>query len=196
MADLKSIAELAWRQLFPEGSNEAKVEKEQFIADAKTEYARIMWVNIMNQRQLDGEYEIPSYLLKEKEFDVVSNEIDLTKELVMRGLPSDTWLQNVGGVTCDCPYIKTTLNHWQTLCGDDSLPENARVYYPLGKKIKLPLGAHAKKIPVIFATMGSELADTIEVDDIIGGQVRRALSELYTGKVGREDTTNNSNNDQ
>lgn len=196
MANLLSIAELAWKQLFPEGSDETKVKKEQFIADSKTEYAYQLWVKILADKREEGQIDIPSYLLSEKELEVADNVMDLTGLKIMRSLPFEIWLQNVGGINCECRYIKSTINLSQTLCDDDSIGDNDKTYYPVGKKIKFPRGTHSKKLTIIYANNGELVDDQIEVDDAIGGLVRRSLIELYGGKVGKQDETNNSNPEQ
>lgn len=196
MANLLSIAELAWKQLFPEGSDETKVKKEQFIADSKTEYAYQLWAKILADKREEGQIDIPSYLLSEKELEVTDNVMDLTGLKIMRSLPFEIWLQNVGGINCECRYIKSTINLSQVLCDDDSIGDNDRTYYPVGKKIKFPRGTHSKKLTIIYANNGELVDDQIEVDDAIGGLVRRSLIELYGGKVGKQDETNNSNPEQ
>lgn len=105
MANLLSIAELAWRQLFPGPSDEVKVKKEEFIATAKTEYSYQLWLRIMADRREFGEWDVPSYLLSEVELPVVNKEMDITSLKIMRGLPWETWLSNIGGVNCTCQPI-------------------------------------------------------------------------------------------
>lgn len=195
MADLLSIAELAWRQIFPKGKDENKVLKEQFQADAKSEYAYQIWVKILAEKREEGGIEIPSYLLTEKELEVIDNEMDISGLKIMRSLPSETWLQNVGGFGCKCNYVKSTVNLSQVLCDDDSLDDADRTYYPIGKKIIFPSGTHSDKVKIIYANNGELVDGKIEVDDAIGGIVRRSLIELYIGKVGPEDKTNNSSSD-
>lgn len=196
MASLLSIAELVWRQLHPNPKDEVKVKKEQVIADAKTEYAYNLWLKAKADKREDGYFEVPSYLLTEIELDVVDNQIDISKLKIMRSLDWEVWLQNVGGVDCDCRYVKSTLNQAQIFCDDDSLGDDARTFYVVGKKIKLPQGAHKKTLPIIYANNGQLVDGDIEVDDAIGAMVRRSLLQLYLGNEGPEDKTNNSNSDK
>lgn len=195
MADLLSIAELAWRQLFPNPNDEVKVLKGQFIADSKTEYAYQLWLKILSDKREEGNIEVPSYLLSEIELDVNENEIDVSGLKIMRSLPFEIWLQNIGGLGCQCKYVKSTVNLIQTLCDDDSLDDMAKPFYIVGKKIKFPKGTHKNKLPLIYANNGENIDGKIEVDDAIGGLVRRSLVELYAGKTGKEDKTNNSSSD-
>lgn len=81
----------------------------------------------------------------------------------------------------------------QLLCGDDSKPDEARTYYPLGKQIVFPLGVHKNPLPIIYANRGDELDDDIEIDDGIAAIVRTRLIDIYGGKTGTEDVTNNTN---
>jgi hypothetical protein len=195
MANLLSIAELAWKQLFPEGSDETKVDKEQFIADSKTEYSYQLWLKILADKREEGQLDIPSYLLTETELEVVDNVIDLKGLKIMRSIPFEAWLQNVGGIDCKCRYVKTTFNLAQVLCDDDSLDDTDKTYYAVGKKIKFPRGVHKSPLPITYANNGEKVDGMIEVDDAVGGLVRRSLIELYAGKVGKEDKTNNSSSD-
>lgn len=195
MANLLSIAEQVWLQLFPKPTDETKTTKEEVIATAKSEYAFQLWQKLMAEKREEGYFEAPSYLLTEVELEVKDNVIDLTGLKIMRGLPSEIWLQKVGDIDCKCKYIKTTFNLAQVLCNDDSLADTDKPYYAVGKKIKFPRGTHASKLPVTYANSGETVDGRIEVDDIIGGVVRRSLLEIYGGKIGREDKTNNTSSD-
>lgn len=192
MANLLSIAEQAWKQLFPEGTSNSAITKEEFVATAKSEYAFQLWRKIKEDRREYGFRDIPSYLLSEVTLDVKDNEIDISGLKIMRSIDQELWLQNVSGdLTCGCKYIKTTLSMYKTLCDDDSIGD-AYLYYPLGKTIKLPIGSHSDKLNVTYANNGQEIDEkVIEVDDAIGGIVRRTLIEIYAGKVGQKDDTNN-----
>lgn len=196
MAELLSICELAWRQIFPSGKDESKVMKEQFIADGRTEYAYQLWLKIMAEKRDDGMVEVPSYLLSEKELEVKDGVMDISSLKIMRSLPFDIWLQNIGGYNCKCHYVKTSVNLTQVLCEDDSLDDDARPYFLIGKEIRFPKGSHSSKLPITYANNGETIDGRIEVDDAIGGIVRRSLIDLYAGKVGVEDKTNNSSSDK
>lgn len=193
MANLNSIAELVWRQLFPDPTVQTKTKKEEVQASAKTEYAYQLWLKLMADKREDGYIEAPSYLLSEVELDVEDNEIDISDLKIMRGLPWEIWLQNLGGINCDCRYVKSTVNLAQVLCDDDSLGDSDKTFYVVGKMIKLPKGAHKDKLPLIYANSGESVDGKIEVDDTIGGIVRRSLFELYGGRIGNADKTNNDN---
>lgn len=195
MSNLLEIAETVFRQVYPNPTDETKTKLGEIISSAKGEYAYQLWMKLMAERREEGYFEVPSYLLTEKELDVVSNEIDLTGLQIMRSLPSEIFLQQVGGINCDCLYVKSTLNLAQVLCDDDSLPDSAKIYYVVGKKIKFPKGTHKTPLPIIYANGGEKVDDMIEVDSVVGGIVRRTLLDLYLGKVGKEDKTNNSSGD-
>lgn len=197
MANLKSIAEQAWLQVYPKAKDEATVPLEVFIATAKTEYSYQMWIKHLTDKANEGEYPVPSYLLTEEEFEVIDDEIDLTGLEIMRSLHADIWLQNVGGIDCkDCKYIKTTVNHAQLLCDDDSLPSGTRTYLVIGKKLKFPKGVHKNKLPITYANSGKDVDGEIEIDDVIAGIVRRSLLDIFLGKINAEDKTNDSNPNQ
>lgn len=197
MASLKSIADLTWRQLFPKGSDETKITREEFLATAKSEYGYQFWIKSKADKAEDGEFYVPSYLLTEDILEVKDNEADISKlksagKAVMQGMDQDMWLQNIGGIGCECTYIRTTVNRAQALCGDDSLPDDVKTYLVIGNKIKFPRGTHTTSLPIIYANNGSKVNSDIEVDEVIGAMVRRGLLELYAGKVGAEDVINDS----
>lgn len=194
MANLLSIAELSYRQLFPNPTDETKLTREDFIATAKGEYALQLWLKAKADRREEGRYNVPSYLLTQTEFPVENKEIDLKDIKVLTSLDEDTWLQNVGGLDCECRYIKTNINMSQLMCGDDSMG-GVRTYLVLGKKIKFPEGTHADKLPIIYANNGENIDGNMEVDDAVGQMVRTRLIEIYGGKTGAADQTNNTNPD-
>jgi len=191
MPTIQSIAELTWRQLFPNPKDEVKVRKEQFIADAKSEYAYQVWLKNKADKRENGDVSIPSHLLSEADLDVVNNEIDISGLKILRGLDYDNWLQNVGGYSCTCRYVKTDSSLMQALCDDDSLGDSRRVF-PLGKKLKFPDGTHSKKLTITYVNSGENIDGLTEIDDVMAGILRRSLKELYE-KVGQVDKTNNTN---
>lgn len=193
MANLLEIAEVAYRQLFPNPSDQEKITLEEFIASAKTEAAWQMWKLSKEEKAREGYFNIPSYLLTEVELPVVNNEVDISTLKVLRSLSDDAWLVNVGGHGCECHYMKTDINMSQLMCDDDSAGELTKTYLPLGNKIKFPKGAHKDKVTIIYANMGEKINRRIEVDDAIAKMVRDYLITIYGGKVGKEDVTNNSN---
>lgn len=193
--NLLSVAEQAHSQLFPNPTDEPLIALEDFIATAKGEYAYQLWRKIKEDKREYGECEVPSYLLTETDppLEVVDNMIDISDLKIMRSIDQEQWLQNVGGINCECRYIKSTVNHTQLLCDDDSLGDGARTYYVLGKKIVFPQGTHKNALSIIYANNGEKIDGTIEVDDAVAGIIRRALIDIYAGRTGVEDKTNNTN---
>lgn len=193
MANLNSIAEQAWRQLFPGPSDEVKVKKEEFIATAKTEYSYQLWLKLMAEKREEGYFSVPSYLLSEIELEVKDGVMDISSLKIMRSIPWETWLVKIGELNCKCSYVKSTINLAQVLCDDDSLDDSAKTYYVVGKKIKFPKGTHKTPLEITYANSGESIDGNIEVEDSIAGMVRRTLVEIYGGKIGPQDKTNNSN---
>lgn len=189
--NLKEMSELYWQKIFPEGSR-AAIPKESFIRMA---YAEFAYQSLMMawKEKADDYYEVPSYLLTEIEKEVVNNEMDISDLKVFKSLPMGVWLQRIGDMSCECRYIKSTLNLTQLLCEDDSLPDSDKPYYPLGNKIKFPKGTHKNKLPLIYANMGEDLDGNIEVDEAIASLIGKQLEAIYTGKIVQTDVTNNSN---
>ena len=192
MANLLSIAELAFNQLFPRPGDEEAVDKQDFVATAKSEYAFQLWRKIKEDKLLYGECDIPSYLLSEKELPVVDNYMDISGLKIMRSIDQELWLQNIGGIGCECNYVKSSLNQSKLMCDDDSLADDSKTYYPLGQKIIFPKGVHKDTLSITYANNGEEIDGRIEVDDAIGGIVRTRLIEIYGGKTGAEDKKNDS----
>lgn len=195
MANLNEIAELSWRTIYPNPTDETAVTREEFITTAKTQYALQMWVMARNERNQEGVFEIPSQILAQSEpLPVVNNEIDISKLKILKGLPNGIWLQNIGGLTCDCEYIRSTVNLSQILCGEDSLPEMSKPFLIIGEKIIFPNGTHNNKLPIIYATDGVENDGTYEVDDVVGAIIQEKLLQLYGTKQPEDKTNNGSSN--
>lgn len=192
MANLKSVAEQAWNQLFPRPGDEEAVDREDFVATAKSEYFFQIWRKIKEDKVVYGYCDIPSYLLSEKEVEVKDGVMDISELKIMRSIDEELWLQNIGGIACECQYVKSTLNQSKLLCDDDSLPDDAKTYYPQGKKIIFPKGVHKSPLSITYANQGEEVDDMIEIDDAIAGIIRRELINIYGGKIGQEDKQNDS----
>ncbi len=192
MANLLSICEIAWLQLYPTATDEAPITKEEFIETGFVEYAYQFLLWYWKEKGTEGVFNVPGNLSSEHELDVVDNEIDLSGLDIMSKLPNDLWLQNIGGLTTDCNYVKSNINQTQLLKDDDSLPQDYKTYLIVGKKIKFPLGTHKTPISIIVANSGKEIDGEVEVDDAIGAIVRTRLIEIYGGKIGLQDKTNNT----
>lgn len=193
MADLKTIAQLAYDQLFPNPTDEEKVSRIDFLESAKLEYSYQFLLWFWKEKGTEGVFNMPGELATEEDFNVVNNEIDISELDIMSRLPNDQWLCNVGGLVCDCKYVKSNINQTQLLCDDDSLPETWYPYLIIGKKIKFPKGVHKTPLSIIYANSGRQIYDSIEVDTALGKLVKDALISNYGGKVGTEDKANNTN---
>lgn len=193
MADLKTIAQLAYDQLFPNPTDEEKVHRIDFFETAKLEYAYQFLLWYWKEKAMEGVFNIPGNLSSEHELKVVNDEIDISELDIMSRLPNDLWLQNIGGLTTDCNYVKSNINQAQLLKDDDSLPEDYRPYIVVGKKIKFPKGTHTSPLSIIVANSGKSIDDSVEVDDSIAALVRTRLIQIYGGQMGAEDKSNNSN---
>lgn len=197
MANLLSICELAWKQTFPNANDETPISREEFVATGKSEYAYQMWLRAMAEKREDGSFLVPSSILTQTEpLDVVDGAIDISGLKILRSLPNEVWIQNVGGLKCNCQYVKTDVNKAQLLCDDDSMADDVKTFLVIGDKIIFPKGVHAKKLPIIYANNGSRIDNKIIIDDAIGGIIRTRLIEIYGGRIGREDTSNNSSSNE
>lgn len=186
MSNLLEVAELAWRQLKPD------VSKEEFIATAKYEFSYQSLLRFYEERKLEGTIDLPPHLLDEKKFDVVNNEVDLSGEKIMYGLPNGIWLQQISDIEKKSGnYTKTTINLVNAIGFDDI--GNDKPYYVSGRSIKFPNGTHSNKINVIFAGAGKRIDNEIFVDENIAALVRNRLIEIYGNKTSETDKTENGN---
>lgn len=196
MANLLEIAALAWQQLYPVPNDETAITLEEFETTALSEYALQMWIKARNAKREDGYFEVPSEILVPKEFDVVNDEIDLSGVGILRSIPNEKWVQNVGGLNCKCEYIKSTINNWQLLCDDDCIDDVAKIFYVVGDKIRFPKGVHSTPLEITFASSGEDINGEIPITDDLAGIIRTRLIEIYGGKTAQEDTTNNTSSTQ
>lgn len=192
MASLLEISELAFRQVYPNPTDETPISLQEFISSAKLEYSYQFLLWYWKEKAVEGVFDMPSELSTEIELPVVDNEMDISGLDIMSRLPNSLWLQNIGGLTCECKYVKSNINLTQLLCDDDSLPDIYKTYLIIGNKIKFPKGTHATPLSIIYANSGKQIGDDIEVMPEIGAIVRTRLVEIYGGRIGLEDKTNNS----
>lgn len=191
MATLESTCELAWRQMFPQPSDETALTKEEFIETGRGEVAYQMLLMAWKEKREEGGYNIPGYLLTQVEKDVVDNEMDISDLKIIRSLPQEIWLSNIGGLVCDCSYVKSNVNLSQIFCDiDDGLGEQSKTYFVLGGKIIFPNGVHKTPLKIIYANSGDTIDGLTEIPDEIAAIVRVRLIEIYTGKTGQVDKNN------
>ncbi len=193
MTSIQEVANLSWLQLFPPGSDEATISLQEFIQTAKSEFAYAQLLMAWKDKREDGYFQVPSYLSTETEpLPVVDNSIDISDLDILKSLPQEVWLQNVGGFNCECAYVKSTINQSQLLCDDDSLGDQ-KTYFLIGNKIRFPRGTHADSLSIIYANNGANLDNLMMIDDAMASIVRDKLGQIYGGKVPPADQTNNSN---
>lgn len=186
---LKEIAELTHRQLFPTANGRAAVTLPEFVRTAVVEYAYQSLLLAWKDKKEEGVYEVPSYLLKSVEKDVIGNAVDISDLDTFKSLPMEAWLQGVEGN--GCRYIKTTYNNVKILADETSLPNGAKTFYAMENIIKFPKGA-SKTVVITYAGKGSAKGE-LDVDDAIAAVVRQRLVDIYGGKTGAKDETNNEN---
>ncbi len=191
---LESTCELAWLQLFPKGADDSPITKEEFISTGRSELAYQMLLMAWNEKNREGEYNIPSYLLTQVEKKVVDNEMDISDLNIITALPQEIWLVNLGGLTCECKYVKSNVNLSQIFCDvEDGLGGNVKTYFVLGKKIVFPKGVHTSPLKIIYANSGDSIDGETPIQDELAAIVRVRLIEIYGNKIGKEDTSNDGN---
>lgn len=195
MASLKEIAELAWQAVFPTPNDETAVPKENFITDAKNQYAWEIWRLSKEERREEGVFNIPSSLLTHTELPVKDNVVDISGLPVLRSLSNDTWLVNIGGLLSKCKYVASNVNNTQLLEDDDSMGDDVKTYLVVGNEILFPQGTYTNPVKITYANNGIGLDDEeAECDDVLGAIIRTKLIDIYSRK-GQVDTSNNSNGD-
>lgn len=192
MGNILEMAELVWRSLNPNSSSQSSIKKEEVISAAIQEYSSAMWIFSKEEDAAAMGFEIPSDMLTTVELPVKDNQIDISGLDILDSLSNDQAIQNVGGIFCDCRYLKSSLNTEQKLRGDDSAG-NAKTFFKLGKKLVFPRGTHKDKLEITYANSGSGLdPDVIEANSYVLSRVRDKLYQIYGIKV-PEDATSNSN---
>lgn len=191
--NLKEIAALSFSQIFPKSAGKAPVDIVEFERTAINEFAYQSLLMAWKEKADEGYFDIPGYLLTEVEKDIVDNEMDISDLKYFKSLPMQVWLVNIGGMSCNCKYVKSDVNMTALMCDDDSLDDTAKTYYHRGKKIIFPQGTHASPLKITYANIGQDLDGKIEVDEAIGALVRERLNAIYLGKVPPTDVTNNEN---
>ncbi len=193
MASLNEICQAVYDEVFPNASVQTSVKREHIIVQAKARYALEMWIRSKDSARNDGGWEVPSELLRDTDIEVKNNEADISALNIFRSLEGDTWIQSIGGLNCECSYIKYSVNLSMILC-DDEYIGNSRTYVVVGKKIKFPKGTHAKSIPIIYASNGDDVDGDIDIDDSLAGLVSDYLWKRFTNRLPEDRTVNSNGN--
>jgi hypothetical protein len=191
---LQAVAELAFRQVYPNPSIQNKTHLAEFIQTAKLIYADRMYYDAKEKMATEGEFEVPSNLLVAVNLPISGDTIDISGLKIMRSLDKENWIINVGGIDCGCEYVKHTLNTAKLLCNGE-YDGKMKPYIPFSNYIKFPKGIHGnkKEIEIIYASDGTDLENGVEINEVIGNFVRVRLLDIYLGKTGKQDKTNNNN---
>lgn len=191
MADLKEIAEVAYRQIFQNATAATSIKKEDFLSIARHRYAYEMFLMSKDLERLDGVFEIPTALLRKADLTVINGQIDISQLKIFRSFQGDLWLGRVGTGECDCSYVKHSVNISNILC-DTDYHGNSKPFVVIGDTIEFPQGTFAKTVPIIYASNGADVNGSIEVDDAVGDRVSEYLWKRYSNRL-PEDRTNNAN---
>jgi len=189
MVKLFSIAETVWRQIHPQPGDETSVLLAEVIASAKVEYAGVIAINAY-QLRAENEFEVPSEIIGVKKIDIQDNVADLSNLKIVRGLPNDLWFISLTGEKCG--YVKTTASGHLLSNPQDIQPK--KFVYAVGERLIFPDGTQDKNATLVYADAGTDFND-IPIPENLGMLVRQRLEQIYLGKVGREDLTNNSSSD-
>lgn len=190
MADLKTIAQVNYDQIYPNATSQTSIKVEHLIEEAKLRYAWELFRISKETKRTDGEWEIPSDLWREANIAITNREADVSSLNIFRSLEGDTWIGNIGGINSDCQFIRLSMNMRQSF--DDDYSGNAIPYVVIGTKIKFIKSVPGKSLPIIYASNGTDLDDEINVDDAIGALVSDYLFKKFSGRL-PEDRTADSN---
>lgn len=193
MADLKSIAQVNYDIIYPNATAQNAVKVEHFIEEAKSRYAWELFRISHEMKRAEGEWDIPSAILREANLTVVDNAADISSLNIFRSFEGDTWIQSIGGLESDCAYIRQTINISRMLLDDEYLG-NSKPYTVVGNSIKFPRGANGKTIPIIYASNGSDLEDEILVDDAIGALISEYIYKKFSGKLPADRSADSNEN--
>jgi hypothetical protein len=191
MASLFEICQQVYDSVYPNASIQTSVKVDHLIVESKVRYAYEMWLQSKISAREDGGWEVPSVLLQDATIEVKDNEADISALNIFRSFEGDVWIQSIGGMDCECSYMKQSVNISKMLCDDEYLG-NSKPYIIVGKKIKFPKGTHEKSLPIVYASNGEGIDGDIEVDDAIGALVSDYLWKRFTNRL-PEDRTQNSN---
>lgn len=192
MANLLSIAELCYRQFFPNPTPQTAQKLDEFIETARGEYAYQTYLMSRAEKRENGEWEVPASLLRQADLDVKDNKADLSTLSIFNSLEHGSWIQSIGSMSEDCKYIRQSANLNAML--DEDYVGNAKPYLIVGNTALFPMGVHSSKVPIIYASNGEDIPDEINVDDALAGIIRRSLMEIYQLKYPVDVTNNNNSN--
>lgn len=190
---LWTIAELAWKQVYPKGKEETKNTVEEFVETAKDEYANVAFTTWLQLRN-DSDLSLIENLLTRKKYEVKENtdgELYSDLEVSVFTLPRDMGIFIVQPPR-QRPLIKGSIGT-QNLFADDP---GERSYYRLEKKIFYPEGfAIPGTKEVMITLVALDFIDNeLEVPDIFAKPIRDALVSKYMGTISVPvDDTNNKN---
>lgn len=193
MASLLSISEVVYDQVFPNATPQTSVKVDHVIEEAKLRYAFEMWLRSKELARLEGEWEVPSALLRDATVKVENNEADISALKIFRSFEGDSWIQSIGEIGCDCSYVRHSMNVSKMLCDDEYLG-NSKPYIPLAKKIKFPKGAHQKELPIVYASSGEDIEGDVEIDDGIAALVSDYLFKRFANRLPEDRTVDANTN--
>lgn len=193
MSNLKEIAQVSYDQVYPNASEQTSIKVEHFIQAGRSKMAYELWRLSKELKRAEGEWEIPTALMRQGEITVSDNVADISELNVFRTADGETWISNIGGISCECNYIKQTVNLAQLLCDEDYWG-NGKPYIIVGNKINFPIGTHKTTLPIIYASNGDDINDEIPIDDTIAELVSIYLFQRFSNKFPADKTANNNEN--
>jgi hypothetical protein len=195
---LEAIARGVHIQIYPSQNDETPIKFGVFLSAAKTHYAYRVWELNRADANGMGENNIPPSLLTVGELLVKENVADISKLQALTSLPSNTWIQSLGGFECgDCEYDIMDMNKWKLLCKDKSRKEGDKAVIVIGNTIRFPEGTFDdnETVEIVYANLGQGLNGKTEIDQALGALVRRDLLNDFS-KRSPLDKTNNSDGDK
>lgn len=191
--NLIEVAELFWRKMFPNPSDdELGIKRAEIIAAAKIEYGFLQFQMAQTMRHEEGEFTIPAAMILTAPVTVADKKADITDLLIINAIPMERWAIGLRGKKTGINYIKSSAASVQKIDADDLA---APRYYVMGESIIFPDEVDDAECEFTYAGM-PDSDEYIGISGEMGSLIDRALSQRYGFRQPeKEDKTVNSNPD-
>ena len=195
MKSIRLIAELAWRQLNPNPSEEVANLKEEYIETAKNEFAGLAWIQYMGARK-EGDKAVFEGLLRRKVYLPQESEeglfLQLDEDVI--DLPNDEGIRMVAAVAKGVRPLTKARAESLNLFQDDP---GEKVFYRLQRKIFFPYGLNVQgktSVAVLMVSAGAIGEDDLLIPAHMAADIHGALINKYGPTKGvPSNVTNDSN---
>lgn len=198
MQSLNSVAEVAYRRVYPGAPADAPHTLQEFMETAKQKYGYLQWKFYFDGKQ-DPDFTFVEILLKTKKLKVEKDEDDklfakLEDEVL--DLPRDAGVYVVKPLKAACGgnLVKTTIAAMDLYC---HVKRSKKRYYRQGDKIFFPDGfkcVDVEKVEVTVLSIGDLDGDDVLISEAMADLVREGVVAAYMSTSNRpEDKTADRN---